>query len=81
MNINQCILPWASVHANTITNINVKISTDVIIASMNRISNKLTDYYTCIVIQIQNNSFLDNEVSNNHEVTNWILEFSQSIND
>ena len=82
MNKNQCMLPWASVHANTITNAKVRISTDVIIVSINSISNTLTDYYTCIGIQIQNSSFLGNEIGNNHEVTkDWIFEFSQSIDD
>ena len=81
MNIIQFMLPWASVNAKTITNIEVRISTDVIIVSINSISNKFTDYYTCIGIQIQNDSFLGNETGNNHKGTNWILEFSQSIND
>ena len=52
MNENQCMLPWASVHANTITNIKVRMSTDVIIVSINSLSNKLTDCYTCIGIEI-----------------------------
>ena len=77
MNKNQCMLPWASVHDKTITNINVRISTDVIIFSINSLNNTLTDYYTCIGTQIQNYSYL----GNNHKVTNWILEFSQSIDD
>ena len=81
MNTNQCLLPWASVHANKTTNIKVRTSTDVIIVSMNSISKKLMDYYTCIGNQIQNDSLLGNEVGNNHEVANWILEFSQSIDD
>ena len=81
MNINQCILPWASVHANTTTNIKVRTFTDVIIVSIDSIGKKLIDDYTCIGNQIQNDSLLGNEVGNNHEVANWILEFSQSIDD
>ena len=43
--------------------------------------NKLTDYYRCIGIKILNSVFLGNEVGNNLEVTNWIHEFLQSIDD